>query len=287
VVGATIEEDHVGYLTPVTTTPPRPNQDDLRRANGDVAERASLQARVLYLKSYLFMRALIGVIGIIMPISLIVFDSLLTKHVSVRGSLSGYYHSGVRDIFVGSLCAVAVFLITYKVFEHNLDNTLSTLAGLGALGVAFFPTGRPEGATFPPTPFQEYAGEVNVKFVHYTSAAIFILSLALISLMFGLREAKRSQQTRAKPARLSPTFWKNFHFGCTVAIFAGVGFIVVTQAVHWFANYSLFVGEVVAVVAFGLSWFAKGLELLDLLGLKGTEPTPDAKEKVEVATEAA
>jgi hypothetical protein len=101
--------------------------------------------------------------------------------------------------------------------------------------------------------------------------------------MFGVREAKRSQRTRVAPAKLSPTFWKRFHFGCAAAIFLAVGFIVVTQLGHWFDSYSLFVGEVVAVVAFGLSWFAKGLELLDLLGLKGTEPTPEVKEKVESA----
>lgn len=36
-----------------------------------------------------------------------------------RGSLSAYYHSGIRDLFVGSLCVTAVFLITYKMFEHT------------------------------------------------------------------------------------------------------------------------------------------------------------------------
>ena len=36
-------------------------------------------------------------------------------------SISSYYHSVMRDIFVGSLCAVGTFLISYRGYDKR-DN---------------------------------------------------------------------------------------------------------------------------------------------------------------------
>ena len=40
------------------------------------------------------------------------------------------------------LCVTGLFLLTYKVFEHNLDNPLSIVAGIAAVGVAMFSSDR-------------------------------------------------------------------------------------------------------------------------------------------------
>jgi hypothetical protein len=269
----------VGILTPVTTVAARPGHGAL---SAPASAKQNVEDRILYLKSYLVMRAFIGLTGIIMPIALITFDSLLSHRFAVLGSLSVYYHTGVRDIFVGSLCAVSVFLITYKVFERNLDNTLSVVAGIAAMVIAFFPTSRPAGSSLPLTPFQAYAGEHRVAVVHYTAAAVFMLALVIISFTFGAREGKRLQQRGAVQAKFSPRFWRWFHWGCAIAILLSAAFIVVTQTLHVYDAYSLFIGETVAVFAFGVSWLAKGTEIFNLLGLR--EDLPSAQ--VQVAVEA-
>jgi hypothetical protein len=128
------------------------------------------------------MRAVIGFNGIALPVMLLVGDWIfLQGGVLPRGSLSAYYHSGMRDLFVGSLCATALFLITYRVFERISDNVLSTVAGVAALGVALFPTGRPPNSESPLTPLQSKLGESTVTAIHFTCAAIFIVALAITS----------------------------------------------------------------------------------------------------------
>lgn len=245
------------YLTPELVTAPRPLPDDLTGGPRGSGTRGD----ALYLRSYLLMRTVIGFVGIALPVALLVGDAIFLRGgILPRGSLSAYYHSGMRDVFVGALCATAVFLVTYKVFEHSLDNTLSIVAGLAALGVALFPTGRPggNGAT---TPLQEEMGEAAVAAVHYVCAVVFIASLAVISYFFGVRESKRTQQRPGHAARMSPTFWRNFHYACAVVIVLAIAAVAVTKLTGWLDEYSLIYGETVAVVAFGLSWLAKGLEL--------------------------
>ncbi|WP_433207035.1 hypothetical protein ACQP00_40590 [Dactylosporangium sp. CS-047395] len=139
----------MGYLDPQTEGPQRPSEERL----------AEPDAGVLYLRSYLLMRAVIGFIGLALPFALVLGD-LALEGGRPRGSLSEYFYTGMRDVFVGALCVTGLFLLTYKAFEHNLDNLLSHVAGVAALGVALFSTDRTEGSTIALTPLQEKMGEI-------------------------------------------------------------------------------------------------------------------------------
>src|SRR5438132_210540 len=76
----------------------------------------------LYVRSYLLIRTVVGVLGIALPLVLIVGESFFLKgSAEVRGSLSAYYHSPMRDFFVGSLCVIGVLLITYMAARVNAD----------------------------------------------------------------------------------------------------------------------------------------------------------------------
>ncbi len=250
----------------------------LNSGDADADERGA----ILYLKSYLVMRAAIGLLGIGLPIELFLGDALwLEGGLKARGSLSAYYHSGMRDVFVGTLFATAVFLITYRVVEQTLDNTLSIIAGIAAMGVALFPTSRPPGSTSPPTPLEVHLGEQRVAIVHYICAGILMVSLAVISFIFGVREGRRSQQRASGRARLSPTFWRWFHWGCTAAIGLALVFMGASEITRWFTQYSLIVGETVAVLAFGVSWLMKGLQLQVLLGNRGAAQEAPAQIAVD------
>ena len=221
--------------------------------------------RLRYLRSYLLMRAMVGAIGVALPVGLAIGDLVLSGSNPLgRGSLSAYYYSGARDLFVGTLCAVAVFLVTYKVAETNLDNTLSLVAGAAALGVAVLPTARPDPLAVALTPVQQRLGETTVQTVHYLSAAVFIGTLGILCYYFGVREGARP---RRASARRSPRFWRTFHWGCAGVIAASVGLFGVSTLAGG-PDDALLVTEVASVWAFGASWLMKGLEL-DIL--RGTE----------------
>ncbi|MFC5261638.1 hypothetical protein ACFPJ1_05890 [Kribbella qitaiheensis] len=238
----------MNILTVEPQSPPRPTPEE--------------KDKIAYLRSYLLMRAVIGFIGIILPVVLLLGDIFVLKgDVLPRGSLSAYYHSGMRDFFVGSLCVTGLFLITYRVFERITDNLLSVIAGIAALGVAMFPTGRPAGNGILMTPLQEKLGEQTVAGIHFACAAIFIVSLAITSYSFGVREGNRPRIRNGQPAKGSPEFWRRFHWSCAAIIVLALIFIVVTMLTDWLRDYSLIIGEAVAVFAFGASWLTKGLEL--------------------------
>jgi hypothetical protein len=250
----------VSLLIPETKAPARPS----------VVE--GLDSRLLYLRSYLLMRAIIGFIGVTLPLVLVVGDHLIGRDVPfLRGALSDYYYSGMRDFFVGSMFSAGIFLIAYKVFERSLNNVLTVVAGLSAFTLALFPTDRSVPDT-PLTPLQDRFSEPTVAHVHLISSGVFILSLAVISFFFGVQEGRRTQERPTGRAMLSPRFWRWFHWTAALLILVSVAFLGFTEFKHEYPAHSRFIAETVAIVAFGLSWLFKGLELDILFG-----PRPKAR----------
>jgi hypothetical protein len=97
------------------------------------------------------MRLGVGVLGVLLPVTLIALDSLVFEgHPFVRDSMTAYYYSGMREFFVGSIFGSGAFLLAYKVSEVSLDNT-AKMSGhrwspstVGALKVG---RGAPDGMT--------------------------------------------------------------------------------------------------------------------------------------------
>ncbi len=70
----------------------------------------------------------------------------------IQDSISSYYYTDMRDVLVGSLWAIGVFLFSYRgydtlegpqlrrLFGTSTDFLASSLAGICAVGVAIFPT---------------------------------------------------------------------------------------------------------------------------------------------------
>jgi hypothetical protein len=238
-----------GFLSPLREVEPRPDP-------------VTQPDEFFYVRSFLLMRVAIGVLGVVLPLLLVFVDKLAFRGDPFpRGSLSAYYYSGMRDVFVGIMSATGVFLITYKMSERNLDNLASLFAGISAWVIALFPTGRPHGSAAALTPLQDLLGETTVKSIHFVASGVFIGLLALLSYYFGVREGARPR----RPHTRSPTFWRWFHWSCTLAMVVAIVWIVVTQSVGR-PHYAQLVGEWVAVWAFGASWLAKGAELELLFG---------------------
>lgn len=221
---------------------------------------------VLYARSYLLTRTAVGVIGLALPVLLIAIEAwAIEGDVAVRGSISAYYHTGARDLFVGALSVVGVLLITYMSAQSDTwDFRLSLLSGVAVLGVAFVPTTRPDltdaaarcgELPIPPgcTAIPQRIGETLAATVHYLSAGVFIVSLAVLCFLFAHREVVHEGNDRlARTLR-----------ACGWSIVGAIGWILlglVFDATIWQLT-PLYVGEVVSVWAFGLAWLLKGRAL--------------------------
>ncbi len=211
--------------------------------------------RVLFARSYLLIRTVVGLVGILLPLTLFVVDAaFLRGSITVRGSLSAYYHSGARDLFVGALCVTGVLLMTYLASRRDTwDHWLSLVGGLAAVGVALLPTMRPPGVHVPLTPLQDRLGERPVAAAHFVLAGVFVLCLAGQCFVFAQRDRRHGGHPR-------------LHRACGVVILAAVGWALLGYwlplDLGWLT--SLYLGEVVAVWAFGLSWLVKGYDLREL-----------------------
>ena len=215
-----------------------------------------------YARSYLIMRIFIGAIGIAIPLVLLFGDKWLGGDPVPQASLSAYYYAGVRELFVGLLTAIAVFLFTYRVAERSWDNLLSLVAGMAVLAVVIFPTGRPDHVVKRGTgltPLQEeLVSERFVEKIHFGGALIFILSLAVISVLFGVDEWLRDHRR-----------WPWVHWVSAMAIGVAVVYLAVSKWTNLLGPLEpwwwLLLGEWVAVWAFAISWMTKGLEVDTLI----------------------
>ena len=198
--------------------------------------------------SYLTLRKAVGIIGTSLPFVLVIGKWLLDGW-GIQSSISGYYYTSMRDVFVGSLCAIGVFLLSYQGYEPA-DNLAGNLACIFAVGVALFPT-SPAGAS---------GVQTLVGYVHLTFASAYFLTLAYFSLALFRKTNPNGRMTGRKKQR------NVVYTVCGYTILACIALIVVDFAflkqtalqtidpVFWL--------ESAAVLAFGISWLTKGEAIL-------------------------
>jgi hypothetical protein len=126
------------------------------------------ELRELFESTYHSLRVAILALGLLLPPALWV-GGLRRDGIHLQDSMSAYYYTGMRDVFVGSLWAVGVALIAYKGFS-NVENRVLSVGGVLAVGVALFPTtapGEPSSA---------------VAVVHTVAALSFFACLAYVAI---------------------------------------------------------------------------------------------------------
>jgi hypothetical protein len=189
--------------------------------------------------SYLSLRKAVGWIGILLPAVLPLGAVLIFGEDSIRSNISIYYYSGMRDVFVGALCSIALFLFFYKGY-NKWDNHIANIAGLFALGIAFFPT-VPDG------PYDIPAT------IHFICAATFFAILAIMSIYFFTRT--KPEPTRQKLIR------NKIYIICGLVMVASAGAVplfLLFLKQKWPDSTFVFWAETVALEAFGISWLTKG-----------------------------
>ncbi len=92
------------------------------------------------LATYLDMRIGVAVMAFLFPLILWIGGHVIPSvPVELQPSMSAYYHTPMRNAFVGVLFIIGAFLYLYRGYS-TLENQLLNVAGILAIGIALFPT---------------------------------------------------------------------------------------------------------------------------------------------------
>jgi hypothetical protein len=196
----------------------------------------------------------VGSIGILLPIVLIVGNWIVDWQFSWPSSMSGSYYTHTRNLFVGLLCALGVFLIFY--WPTWLQGLFTCFAGICALLVAFDPTAPPPGKGSEPA---------WINYMHHSAAGGLILVLGLFCFVLQWGDAAsvatldphQLQQQAIKTRPQVPLRRSILYFTCGGLILVSGGFALITGVwpTSWSTGWSsLYLFEAIAVLAFGIVW---------------------------------
>src|SRR6188474_2396738 len=129
---------------------------------------------------YLTLRKSVGLLGIFLPLVLIFGVKFLTNCNMLQDSISDYYYTKMGHYMTGTLCAVSLFLFSYKGYDKR-DLWAGRAASLFALCVAFFPCSN----FYPLSACKvlELKGSDTINYIHFGAAACLFLVLAYFSLI--------------------------------------------------------------------------------------------------------
>ena len=188
--------------------------------------------------SYLTLRRAIGLLGILFPVLLAGLCWGFGDCNGLEPAISDYYHTDVRDLFVGILFTIGWFLFSYKGYE-KADDIAGDLACAFALGVALFPTNSEVAL---------------VRTLHFVCALGLFLVLAYFSLFLFRKSCKTPTPQKLMRNKV--------YLVCGILMLLCIALIGAYFA--WGEGSSLdeiqpvFWLESLALWAFGFSWITKG-----------------------------
>jgi len=189
-------------------------------------------------------RRFLGNMGILLPIldwiGAVVFSGWSWNVLSI----SATHYAGSYLVFEGLMCVTGVFLIFYEGYDIR-DKWFSRIAGIGGLILAFFPCAI-EGGTIK-NYFMLPANVTNI--IHLIGAGVFFSSLFVIIFFQFTKTGGNITPQKIKRNR----------------IYRICGVIMLSAIIAGFGSSTLFglqgilyLGESIALEAFGISWRVKG-----------------------------
>lgn len=207
------------------------------------------------IKSYYRVRQALGYLGLSLPF-LLMLSSFLAN-AQLEPSLSDFFHTISRDLFVGVLFSIGTFLLIYEGYEREkgesfTDNWLATVAGIAVFGVALFPNESPSGQIAAMT--QKLVGVSVSPIFHYSSCFIFFYCMGHFCMF---RFSKTKDRARRRFYRVCAWIIVASCAALAVAsVWKQMGPPVMTEFV---INYQVvFWIEAVGIWAFSLAWIVKG-----------------------------
>ncbi len=159
----------------------------------------------------------------------------------------------MRDVFVGTLFVIGLFLLSYTGYERK-DDIAGNLACVFAVGLALFPVdaGEKGGA----------ATNSLVGILHYAFALLLFLTLIYFALFLFTKMSPKREPTPKKLQRNMVYRACGYVMsGCVLLMILYVLFL--DDAVPDLRAYApIFWLEAFAVIAFGISWATKGEAIL-------------------------
>lgn len=205
--------------------------------------------------SFLTLRKALGYIGILMPI-VVRLGAYLFEGIPSNESISAYYYTSLRDVFVGSLFAIGVFLFFYR-GPDTQDNVLTNIAGLSAIGIGLLPM----DPAYHHVILDKFPGLNNpgcyqnhgpLGYHIYVVATFFIILSYLV--IFRFTKPSQPHITEQKKSR------NKVYIVSGIVMLLSFGAIVIIKAIS--KTGSIFWPETSAIVAFGIAWLTKGQAIL-------------------------
>lgn len=156
-------------------------------------------------QTYVSLRLGMAILAFSLPVLLVlwsVFSGETFNGEKLLPSISAYYFTPMRDVFVGTLVAVGACLYLYKGFSDR-ENKALNCAGIFAVAVAFIPTCIPELGMMTEETCNQGARNV-MKWLHRISAFLFFLPVAYVCTFRGKDtvELIKDEKVRKKYIRL-------------------------------------------------------------------------------------
>lgn len=211
--------------------------------------------------SYYTMRRAIGILGISLPLILLAGSFLLGGCKEVQYSISTYYHTNMRNIFVGFNCAVAFFLFAYRGHDWK-DNLAGYLGCIFVLGVAFLPCSVGPSPEECLTPAPDH--DALISKLHNLSALSYFFILIVYTL-FLFPKTHMDMVTGEKMFMGQQKKRRNVVYYICGSLMSLALLLIIVYI--WFGN-GLYPGlkdhkpvfwlEAVVLFSFGITWLTKG-----------------------------
>ncbi len=212
--------------------------------------KKELEAENALVISFLALRKAIGILGVLLPFA-VSLGALIIFQTALRPSISAYYYTGTRDVFVGTLWAIGFFLLSYKGYERA-DARAGNLGCIFAVGITLFPTG-PE--------FDASGAAKWIGYLHIAFAALFFATLIYFSLCQFTKTDPQKPPTKKKLLRNMIYRVCGYTMAACILLIAAF-YLLRDQAAALESYQPVFWLEAIAIVAFGISWLTKGEAIL-------------------------
>jgi hypothetical protein len=191
------------------------------------------RSKAEFIMDYRSLRGVIGAIAILLVPVVYIGNWLFIRHVGgcyynpqwVPGSLSAFYYTHMRNLFVGAMWAMGVFFVAYRGHDR-WDNRLTNMAGVAALFIALFPTMPPSHLNSKghnlfftsknpcaPSTLISYNSSPNQSGIRWVHVAFLILLFVMVFLMV-LVQFTRTERSSAerRPEERGIRAWWNVLF---------------------------------------------------------------------------
>ena len=229
----------------------------------DILRNKQLERQVR--ETYFFLRLGTGILALLFPLLLGIVGKL-AENTPLQESLSAYYYTGMRDVFVGVLCAIGFFLLLYKGFTKH-ENWALNIAGVLAMGIAIIPMNCPGhlGTSLDCVAFSQVCRPFTASILHNTGslhndcAALFFLTIGYVSVflsgetLYLIKDDRREYYKHAYRVLgwamllIPPAAWAWFNF--------------VQPGNANGMNYSVLAVEFAGIWIFAAYWLAKTFEI--------------------------